>query len=448
MRTGGIDEVLYNQEVAGETHGLHDIEFKDQPLLDFVRKRITIQPPGSVKCQLSQIVGLQFDTVEFVIPAQSLDFCLGRLLIQHDTAIFVLRKFIEKILFSEPSPVLFFRSELCGDGKCGHDRRMVNGVIFHLIEHLQRIGKCVRHIGKQFVHLRLGFHPLLLGVEHPGRVVQILARTEAYQAIVCLGIFFVHKVNIVRADDLDVVFLRIFQQFGIGLLLHRIGFVIGPRHRSPVPLQFQIVVVPKEVLVPADGLFGSLQVVIDNLLGHLSTDTGRAYNQSLVKLLQLASVGTGTHVIPLCPSPGHQFYQIVISLLIFGQHHQVPSALVRLSLLLVHRTPGHIHLTSHNRLEQSAFRLGDSSPASRQFGLLVFAGNLTALDASHPFLQILHLPFRAAVLLVDVIGEFLNGKHISMVGHSNTLHTVFHGLVDQTGDAGLPIEQRILGMDV
>ena len=57
-------------------------------------------------------------------------------------------------------------------------------------------------------------------------------------------------------------------------------------------LQFEIVVVAKEVVIPLRSLACSLDVVVDNLLGHLASDACRAHNESLVISLKVGTVGT------------------------------------------------------------------------------------------------------------------------------------------------------------
>ena len=219
LRTGGIDKVLYNQEVTRETHRLHDVQLKHQTLFYFIRQRITVNPFGAVKCQFGEIVGFQLDTIKLFVTAQTLYFGFSGFLVQDYFPIFVLRKFIEQIFFRIFLPVSFFCSEILGNGESRHDRSMVYGVVFHLVQNLQRIGKRFRNIGKKLVHLRLGFHPLLLGIKHTARIVQILARTQTDKAVVRLGILLVHKVNVIGADYFYIVLPGIFQQFGISFLL-------------------------------------------------------------------------------------------------------------------------------------------------------------------------------------------------------------------------------------
>ena len=134
--------------------------------------------------------------------------------------------------------VFFLRAEVFGDGEGRHDGGVVYGIVFHFVQNFQRIRKGLGHVGKKLVHLCLGFHPFLLGVEHPFGVVQILLGTEADEAVVCFGVFFVHKVHVVRADNLDIVFLGILQQLGVHFLLQREGFVVGTFDGCLVALQF------------------------------------------------------------------------------------------------------------------------------------------------------------------------------------------------------------------
>ena len=148
---------------------------------------------------------------------------------------------------------------------------MVNGIELHFIENLKRICQGFRHIGKKFVHLSLGLHPFLLSVKHAGRVIKVLARTEADETVMCLSVLFVYEMDVVRTNQLDTKLLAVLQQLGIHFLLHGIGLVIGPRHGSLVALQLQIKVVAKEVLIPADGFFGLLIQVVGNLLGNFTT---------------------------------------------------------------------------------------------------------------------------------------------------------------------------------
>ena len=74
---------------------------------------------------------------------------------------------------------------------------MLDIVDFALAKHLERVSQSLRHIAEHLVHLLLGFEPLLLGVEHSGRVIQIPSGGQTDKAVVRLGILLVYKVTIV-----------------------------------------------------------------------------------------------------------------------------------------------------------------------------------------------------------------------------------------------------------
>ena len=222
--------------------------------------------------------------------------------------------------------------------------------------------------------------------------------------------------------------------------------MVSPRHGSLMTLQLQIKVVAKEVLIPADGFLGLLIQVVGNLLGNFTTQAGGADNQPFVILLQFVSIGTRTHIITLRPSMRHQLDKVVVAFLIFSQHHQVIAALVGFTFFLVHRTTCYVHLTTDNRFKDTSFRRCDFLPAICQCGFLVLAFLLTTLDVGHLLLQVLDFSLRTTVLLINVVGEFFDAEHVTMVSHRDASHTVLHSLVHQAADTGLAIQQRILSM--
>ena len=260
--------------------------------------------------------------------------------------------------------------------------------------------------------------------------------------------FLIHKVNVIRTDQFDIIFPGIFYQFGICPLLQRVGFMVGTGHGRPMSLQLQIIIFSKEVLVPAYSLFRFFKLVIKYLLRYFTTDTGRADNQSLMILFQFIAVGTGAHIVSICPGSGYQLYQVVITFLILCQHNQVPAALVGFTFLFVHSAACHIHLATDYRFEQLIFSFRNLSAAVGKFRFLIFASYLAALDTGNPLLEILNISFRSAILLIDVIGKLLDAEHITVISYGNTLHSILHRLVNQRTYTGLTVEEGILGMNV
>ena len=139
----------------------------------------------------------------------------------------ILSELIIKVFLRKLLPVFFFRSEILGNGKSRHDRGMVDRVIFYFIEKFQCIAQRFRHIGKELVHLFSCLHPFLLGIEHTGRIIQILTGTQTDQTVVRFRILFIYKVNIIRTNQFDIEFLSIFYQMFVHIHLQRITLMIG-----------------------------------------------------------------------------------------------------------------------------------------------------------------------------------------------------------------------------
>ena len=66
-------------------------------------------------------------------------------------------------------------------------------------------------------------------------------------------------------------------------------------------LQLQVIVVAKHPVIPLYSLTGSCDIVIQYFLGHLSGNTCRADDQTFMKLLQVSTVGAGTHIVAVDP---------------------------------------------------------------------------------------------------------------------------------------------------
>ena len=73
-------------------------------------------------------------------------------------------------------------------------------------------------------------------------------------------ILFIHKVDVIGADNLNVIFPGKLQQLGIRLLLKRIGFVVGTGNSGFMALKLQIVIIAKQILIPAYSFFCLFQL--------------------------------------------------------------------------------------------------------------------------------------------------------------------------------------------
>ena len=161
----------------------------------------------TVVSQLFQIVSLQLDTIELFKSTQTLNLCLSLTFTHHHFSVLITGKLIKQVFLREALAVLLFRSKILRDSKSRHDRRMVYRVELHLVTDIYRIRQSLRHIRKDFVHFLPRLHPLLLGIQHTLGVVQVFSGTQANQAVVRLGILFVHKVHIVGTNQLYIIFL-------------------------------------------------------------------------------------------------------------------------------------------------------------------------------------------------------------------------------------------------
>ena len=138
----------------------------------------------------------------------------------------------------------------------------------------------------------------------------------------------------------------------------------------------------------------------------------------------------------------------MITFLVLCQYDQVITALVGFSLFQIHRAARHIHFTTDDGFEEFVFRFYYPGFASGNLRFFIFTFYRTGFDSCYPLLQVFDFTFRAAILFIDIVRKFLDTEHISMIGHSNTLHSILHCFIDQTSDACLTIQERILGMDM
>ena len=232
--------------------------------------------------------------------------------------------------------------------------------------------------------------------------------------VVGFGILLIHEVGIVGTHQFDAILMGQLNQHLVGFFLHgeclAVGTDGGVFHL--VTLQLQIVVVAKHPLVPLNGLAGSGNVAIQNLLGHLAGNTCRTDDESFVVFLQVLAVRTWTHVEAVYPRTTHQLDEVLVALIVLGQHNQVITALMLLVVFQQLRTIArHVHLTTKDGLEglQTVF-------------LAAF------VDAA------------------DIVVKLLDAEHVAMIGYRHASHAVAYGLVNQAFDARLTVQDRVVCM--
>ncbi len=103
--TALADKILHNEEVARETHCLHDMKLKADTLLHIIRQGAAVTPCCPFKGYFLQIISLKLDAVQFVITSQCRNFFLGGLLVEHHASVFITCELIEKIFLRQARTV-------------------------------------------------------------------------------------------------------------------------------------------------------------------------------------------------------------------------------------------------------------------------------------------------------------------------------------------------------
>ena len=179
-------------------------------------------------------------------------------------------------------------------------------------------------------------------------------------------------------------------------------------------LQLQVIVISKEIVIPFAGFTCPGDVALQNLGRHLAGNTRRADNQVFMILFQVGTVGSRAHVVTIHPRITHQSDEVLVSVIVLGEHDEVVTTHIALVLLTVaFGTSSHIHLTTDDRLE-----------GFQSFLLSVFVDFST------------------------IVNEFLDAEHHTMIGYSHTLHAILDSLVNKMRNLGLTIEDGILCMNV
>ena len=89
----------------------------------------------------------------------------------------------------------------------------------------------------------------------------------------------IHKVYIICTYELNAQFARELYKFFVNCLLDFICFVVGILYSSLVELQFEVVVIAEDSLVPHYCLFCSLHIACYDCPWNLSGDAGRTAYQ-------------------------------------------------------------------------------------------------------------------------------------------------------------------------
>ena len=150
--------------------------------------------------------------------------------------------------------IVLLASETLGDGELRHYRVAIDIVYLYFVHYLLGVAECFGYVAEDVRHLFWRFEPLLFGVVHSVDIVDEMVGAEADESVVRLCIFFVDKVGVVGADDFHAIFASQGNQYGVDLLLTHIHLLVASWHLCLVALQFDVIVLAKQVSVPLYGL--------------------------------------------------------------------------------------------------------------------------------------------------------------------------------------------------
>ena len=121
--------------------------------------------------------------------------------------------------------------------------------------------------------------------------------------VVRLRILLINEVRVIRAYQFYSILLRKLHQHAISLLLQREGLAIGKYARicHLMALQFKIIVISPDIMIPFHSLTSPLNITFDDFLRHLSADTCRADYEVLMKCGKILSVSSRTTIISVHP---------------------------------------------------------------------------------------------------------------------------------------------------
>ena len=196
-------------------------------------------------------------------------------------------------------------------------------------------------VGEGAQHLLLGLDVELVGVHaHAVLVLQRLARLDAHQHLLHLGILAGQIVAVVGAHQRDVHLPRQLDEPGQHLLL------LG----DAVILQLDEEVAPSEDVQIALG-HGARVVLppVQQQLGQVARQAGAHGDQALVVLLQQGIVHPRAVVVAPQPALAHQRGQVLIALLVLAQQNQV--AVVAGDAGLVVHVRADVHLAADHRMD-------------------------------------------------------------------------------------------------
>ena len=125
-------------------------------------------------------------------------------------------------------------------------------------------------------------------------------------------------------------------------------------------------------------------------------------------------VGTRSHIEAIDPGARNEFDEVVIACQILGENNEVPAGLVLFAFFDAFvSTSGNIHFAAEDGLE----------------GLQVILRSLL-------------------VDLLAIVIKLFDPIHVAMIGECHSAHSIGNSFIDHAFDGRLPVEQRVLRVNV
>ena len=159
--TGGVDEVLHDEEVSGKSHCLHYVQLEPYAFVNLLRQGLAVDAACSVVGEFRKIVRLELYAVDLVVASEFLYFLQPLFFRQLVLAVLVRGELLEEILFRELPPPLLFRPEILRYGEERHDGVALDVVCLHLVENLDSVCQGFGYVGEDLVHLLARLEPFL-----------------------------------------------------------------------------------------------------------------------------------------------------------------------------------------------------------------------------------------------------------------------------------------------
>ena len=293
----------------------------------------------------------------------------------------------------------------------GQDVVVVDLVERHLVGHFKRVGQHFRMVREKGGHLFFALEIFLLRIAQALGVVDIGIGGQADEPVVRRTVLFPDEMDVVGGHHLYTFFFGQLEDHGIDNHLGLID-VAYARDVGLVVHNLQIIIVPEDTFVPADGFPGRVDVPVHDVAGNLTGQAGGAADQVFVVALQDPVRHTGFVVHTLHVALRTDFHQVPIAVVVLGQQGEMVILPVVVVLEVVVIVTGHIDLASDDGLDNR---------------LLVVV---------------------QVALVVGEFEELLHAVHVAVVGDGQGGHPQLAGAGEEFPDIGKTVENRILRVDV